>query len=264
MVTCLSALTKLEFLTLRFQSRSSCPYRGSQRSPLETRIVLPALTELDFQGVSGYLDDLLARIDTPVIRRTKITFFNQDIFGTPHLLEFVSRAATLRPFKRVRLYCYDNIGQIELHPIDRNYGCPFLRITVLCHLIDWQVSFLVHICNQFSPLLSSVESLYIRSQYVNEDREDDMDHARWLEIFRPFIALQSLRIKPGVVPFIAPALQELTGDRVMEVLPALHSISLGNASGSAARALDQFIAARQLSGHPVTVQSRISGIWVNR
>ena len=48
---------------------------------------------------------------------------------------------------------------------------------------------------------------------------------------------------------------ELAVDRVMEVLPALHSILLeGKASGSAAQALDQFITARQLSGHPVTVQ----------
>jgi hypothetical protein len=76
-----------------------------------------------------------------------------------------------------------------------------------------------------------------------------------LEIFRPFIALQSLHIEPRVVPLIAFALQELTGDRVMEVLPALHSICLTlDPPRSARKALDQFTNARQLSGHPLTVQ----------
>ena len=259
MVTCLSALTKLESLTLAFQPSSS---RGCQHLPPETRIVLPALTELVFQGASAYLEDLLARIDTPVIRRTETTFFHQDIFHTPHLLESVSRAATVEPFKHARLYCYSGISRIDLHPADRNYGYPFLRIGVLCDVFDWQVSFLVRICNQFSPLFSCVESLYIRHE--NMDPQGDMDYMQWLGIFHPFIALQSLHIEPRVAPLIAAALQELTGDNVMLVLPALRSISFAlDPPRSVQQALHQFIAARQLSGHPVTAQPWIPLVWVN-
>ena len=251
MVTCLSTLTKLESLTLAFQSPSSCPYQGGQRPPPLTRIVLPVLTKLDFQGVGDYLEDLLSRMDTPVIRGIETTFFHQDIiFDTRHLLESISRTATLEPLRHARLHYYNGIGRIDLHSVCRNYGNPSLSIGVLCDEFNWQVSFLVHICNQFLPLLSSVESLYI--QY---DRQDDIYHAQWLEIFRPFIALQSLHIEPRVVPLIAFALQELTGDRVMEVLPALHSIYLTlDPPRSARKALDQFTDARQLSGHPLTVQ----------
>jgi hypothetical protein len=43
MVTCLFALTRLETLNLRFQSRRSRPDRRSRRPPPQTRILLPVL-----------------------------------------------------------------------------------------------------------------------------------------------------------------------------------------------------------------------------
>jgi hypothetical protein len=80
-------------------------------------------------------------------------------------------------------------------------------IGVTHNVFDRQVSFLVHICNQFSPLLSAVERLDI--QHVVVDQKDDMDHVQWLENFHPFIALQTLHIGPEVVLPIASVLQEL-------------------------------------------------------
>ncbi|KAI0302772.1 hypothetical protein BC826DRAFT_432283 [Russula brevipes] len=65
MVACLSALSRLKSLSFGFQSRLSRPNQPSP--PPETRVVLPALTHLTFQGMAHYLDDFLARIDTPVL-----------------------------------------------------------------------------------------------------------------------------------------------------------------------------------------------------
>jgi hypothetical protein len=66
MVTLLSALTRLEFFAIQFQSPLSRPANASQRRPPLTRAVLPALTYLHFTGVTEYLEDLVARIDPPV------------------------------------------------------------------------------------------------------------------------------------------------------------------------------------------------------
>jgi hypothetical protein len=92
--------------------------------------------------------------------------------------------------------------------------------------------------------------------YYDQDPLDwqDVDHTQWLEIFRPFIAVQSLDIY-GLEEPITPALQELTGTRVMEVLPALRTLGVKDPdeSGSVRQALEPFIAARHLSNHPVTV-----------
>ncbi|KAI0250895.1 hypothetical protein BJV78DRAFT_1154837 [Lactifluus subvellereus] len=55
---------------------------------------------------------------------------------------------------------------------------------------------------------------------------------------------------------IVPALQELTGERAMEVLPALDRLYLEEYQpfGSDRQAIEPFIAARQYSDHPVTVR----------
>ena len=62
MVTCLSTLTRLERLCLKFQSPQSRPDRESRRPPPLTRSFLPALTYFRFKGVSEYLEDFVARI----------------------------------------------------------------------------------------------------------------------------------------------------------------------------------------------------------
>ena len=65
-VTGLSALTRLESLWIRFRSPRSRPDRR-RRPPPPTRTLLPALTRFTFKGVSEYLDDLVARIDAPLL-----------------------------------------------------------------------------------------------------------------------------------------------------------------------------------------------------
>jgi hypothetical protein len=135
---------------------------------------------------------------------------------------------------------------------DDAYAFP--KISVLCNAFDWKVSFSIQICSQLGPLFSGVEELVISCN--NQDPLDwqDVDHTQWLELFRPFIAVQSLHICRLEEP-IAPALRELTGARVMEVLPALRTLGVidPGSSGSVRQALQPFITARNLSNHPVTV-----------
>ena len=67
MVTCLSTLTSLDEFTLRFQSLRSLHDSETQQSHtvLATCSALPALRLFQFEGPSGYLEDLVARIDAP-------------------------------------------------------------------------------------------------------------------------------------------------------------------------------------------------------
>jgi len=56
---------------------------------------------------------------------------------------------------------------------------------------------------------------------------------------------------------IAPALLELTGEGVAEVLPALQNIFINRlptcAAGIIQEVMERFVVARELSGHPVVV-----------
>ena len=44
------------------------------------RVVLPALTRLNFRGITKYLDDLVARLDAPRLGNIEVTFPNESIF----------------------------------------------------------------------------------------------------------------------------------------------------------------------------------------
>ena len=65
--TALSTLTSLRSLWLTFKSRRSRPNRKNRLPPPLTRYVLPVLAVLKFEGVRKYLEDLMARIDAPLL-----------------------------------------------------------------------------------------------------------------------------------------------------------------------------------------------------
>ena len=75
MVTALSTLTSLERLDLGFESPRSQADRESRRLPPLTRVSLPALISLTFKGDSEYLEDIMSRLEAPLLCYTKITFF---------------------------------------------------------------------------------------------------------------------------------------------------------------------------------------------
>ena len=78
-----------------------------------------------------------------------------------------------------------------------------------------------------------------------------------MDLLHPFKGLEDLYLGKGLEVYYALALQELSGGRVTEVLPALQNLftqDLGT-SGPIWEALGQFVAARQLSGLPVMVHS---------
>ncbi|KAI0298881.1 hypothetical protein BC826DRAFT_1102934 [Russula brevipes] len=85
--------------------------------------------------------------------------------------------------------------------------------------------------------------------------QDDMESTQFLEIFQPFTTVRSLYVSKTLVPFIAPALQELLGESATEVLPNPRDLSLGGSviSGSMQEDIQPFTEARRLSGQPVAV-----------
>ena len=93
MAAALSALTSLETLSLRFTTSQSRIELGTQESRHSLpRSVIPSLLCFDFEGMSEYLEALVARIDTPALGRLGITFFcfHRTAFDITQLLWFLS------------------------------------------------------------------------------------------------------------------------------------------------------------------------------
>ena len=89
------------------------------------------------------------------------------------------------------------------------------------------------------------------------DWQDEVENTQWLDLLHPFEGLKDLHLGKGTGQHYALALQELAGERVTEVLPALQNIFTEEleSSGPIQEALGQFVAARRLSGLPVVVHS---------
>ena len=259
-VTALSTLINLDYLGLEFRSPRSYPDQASRRPPPSTRSVLPVLTSFWFKGVSEYLEDLVACIDVPRLKKLDITFFNDIVFNMPELIQFISRT----PMSKV----------LEAADIDLRYhaaGVYFslmislpappkghLRVDISCQGLELQLSSLMQVCTSCLPPLPMLEDLY----FYEEPRlgsKDNIDNEQWLELLRAFSAVKNLYLFKNASPHIALALQELVEGRTTEmlptVLPALQNIFVEGleSSGPVHEGIGQFFAARQVAAHPIVV-----------
>ena len=123
---------------------------------------------------------------------------------------------------------------------------------ISCGMVDWQVSFLEQVCTSSLPPLSVLDDLYIPNC---PPLGDDIDNSSWLELLHPFTAVKNLYLSEAIAPHIVPALQELVAGSVTDVLPNLQNIFVEKLYpwGPVQGGIGKFIAARQLTGHPITV-----------
>jgi hypothetical protein len=97
--------------------------------------------------------------------------------------------------------------------------------------------------------------------------QDDIENSQWLEILQPFIGVKELFLSREFGPHIAPVLKELVEEGATEVLlPDLQILFLEEPlpSGPVQEIIEQFVAARQLANHPITLSTWDSTGYVVR
>ena len=254
-VAALAVLANLESLTVEFESPLSRPSRRGRRSKPPTRPVLPALTSFRFQGVSEYLEDLVARIDAPLLDFIQITLFHQLIFDIPQLGQFMRRATRLKAPNQARVD-FDQYGVLIIFPPQTGVFDKTFALRISCRVLEWQLSSLAQLLTSLLPSFYTVEQVYVYTIVdLSSQWQNDIENVQWLEIFHPLTTVKNLYVCKEFVQCIAFALQDLVRERVTDVLPALESLFLDGLqlSGPVQEAIRQFIAARQLSGHPLTL-----------
>jgi hypothetical protein len=249
MVTCLAALPNLKRFELEFRSRLSRPIQVGL--PPLSRAILPALAGLSFKGTSWYFEDFLTRTRIPQLKWLYMQFFTE-LSYIPRVHQFIDRTEGLRPLGHAWV-------MFDWERIRIDIGLPTqIQLDILCEVRHRKLSPLVPVCHRFLPL-SCVEHLTVCElySYTPLDWTDDMDPSEWLELFRPFIAVRNMYVAKQFVPYVTTALQELTEERTMEVLPVLNNLSLEGfeAPGPVQEAIKPFVSARQLSNHPVIIYS---------
>jgi hypothetical protein len=250
MITSLSALTKLRTLQLRFKSPQSFPAQESRAPPPPARSVLH-LGDFYFRGVSEYLEDLLARIDTPQLNYLEISFFNQIDFDTPELIRFLSRTPLLKKFEKACIAFGGGAVGVKLSTRIPYLGA--LDVNILCNEFDWQLSSLAQFCNPSFRPLPATEDLYIYEyQRSLPDQQDDFENEEWLQVLRPFNGVKDLYLSKEVSARLTPAMQEMVGGTM---LPNLKNIFLEGFQPSTPipEGIRQFTAERQLNDNPIFV-----------
>jgi hypothetical protein len=157
----LSALTNLEFLHLWYLYPRPRPASESRRPPPPplTRSILPSLTEIQFKGACEYLEEILTRIDAPPLDGLHIIFFNQIIFDTPQLFQFISRRPTLRAPEKGRIEFTSEAFFVKFSSQKSDY--TVLRVKVRCTASEWQLSSFEQVCTSSLPPVSTLQDLYI-------------------------------------------------------------------------------------------------------
>ncbi|KAI9456584.1 hypothetical protein F5148DRAFT_368357 [Russula earlei] len=248
-VTVLSVMDRLE----SFRLEPPYPPLDPGSRPSLTRSVLPALTELGFEGFHEYLEELLAQIEVPLLNKLVVTFF-KDNFVVPQFHQLINHAESFNTCDRATVFLdFDSIQFAILKETD---GSPELSLKMMFPESGHQFSSLAQLCSPSLLLPSTLVQLHIRDTDLSNPRSySNGESTQCLEFLGLFNAIKDLYLTERAGRRVFQVLEELAEERVTEVLPALQSIFLPRSRSlkSAPKILKRFIAARQLSGHPVAV-----------
>ena len=256
MATCLSVLTKLQSLSIAAQTLS--PYPTDQRLPPSTYTVLPALVKLSLKGPHGYLEDLVGRVEAPLLKSGHLHFYDEPIFDTP------PRHGVPQFIHRTKMF--PSLGKVQVHfsrecifaSFRSSIGPAQFYLSFRCSGLPAGVAIMQRICAQWPPLFSHVEWLKLQVDFFPEEKRCREAITPWLGFLRAFTAVQTLHLRgEATVSHVARILDELEGERAPEVLPALRAIELHcseSGKSESLRSLEPFIVAREESEHPVTVE----------
>jgi len=205
------------------------------------------------------LEDFVAQIDAPRLDTLKTNHFYRLDFDTSQLVRFINRVPMFTAPKEVHVVFFGLVVRLTLVPTTGD-GRFYVETVIPNSHLERPLSCFPQICTSFSPIISTLESLYIyehRDLPQLQDREDDIENRQWLDILRPFIAVNKLYLTHNFASRIAPALQSLIGERVTEVLPSLQNIfvelEVRQQLKSIPGRIQHFLASRRLSGYPIAI-----------
>ena len=266
LVSGLAVTLNLKSLTFGFEFRLYHHDLKRLGSPQPTRTVLPALTYFEFRGASEYFENLLARIDAPLLDTISTSFFTgYPLSDSPQLAQFMRRTTRIGALNEahVDLRYFVVIKSLPPKPTSEKKS----KLTILFCDRYWLLSSVLYLRQfliSFLPFIHMVEHLYIRFEVPQhwpsgwpEWPAGNTANRPWLEIFRLFTGVKNLYVCKEFAECntFVWALQALVEEKVATILPALESLSLEEIQPlkPVQEIIEQFVAARRLLGHPVAV-----------
>ena len=261
MASCISALTRLESLSLTIEP----PHfpKVTQIPRPHTPTLHPTLTNLCLGGSPEYLDNLVAYFNAPLLESIVITLFHQEVLDISQLSQFLRCAERLSVIDRATVvFGHDSVRVSITLPPESLVGTQSvdpntLMIDLACEEPELRLSLLAQVCSLCLPTLSPFKCLKIRVHprvFPPWQNTNENSGPEWLELLYHFTIVTELYLSKKVALPVAKALGELPAERVTEVLPSLQTVFLAGLESSG-RIMSEFATARQLSGRPVVIRS---------
>ena len=201
-----------------------------------TRVMLPNLRWLGYQGTSAYLEALLPWVTIPLLEMLQVYFFNRLIYSIPRLEQFLSTARNLR--LKTTTVTFDEDFLSVMGYLDNGAKMYSLDMKLGGKLLDWQVVSAVQVFQPLKEVFCAVEHLtleydrdIIPSEWVNQ-----ADHAQWREVLGSLSNVKNLFMDGELVGKLSRALEPGEGGSSTELLPELQELS----SSAKASSLDVF------------------------
>ena len=186
MAICLSSLTRLRSLSINFRWDLDPIYPISQHPPRSTLAptVLPALANLSLEGPHEYLEDLLTRIDTPLLEDDNLQFYDTPDFDSPQISQFIHRTGMFNLPSEVDVYIHKAV-LFRLRSLigpKKRFSMSFSGGSDFDPYLYMEVELMEQICTRCLPLLSHIERLQLGGGDVKDWYVDPLT-APWPEFF---------------------------------------------------------------------------------
>jgi hypothetical protein len=267
LATRLQSLPQLEIFSIDFDI--PLPGPSEQMEPLSNRgatVTLPKLKHLVYQGVSTFLECLVAQIRTPLLERLEITLFDQTAFQLPQLSHFTNAIEGLKfPIAKVS-FGLSMVSVITDHRDTREHDGR-ISLHVMGRQMDWQSDCATQICKALMHTLAGVEELRLvfhQETTPTEWEDGEIDDTTWHDLLRVFVGVKELHVCAGLSQELSRALQADVGSNPAGFLPSLQEIVSQFEGSDGEHLFSSFIGARRIAGHPVRYpQSRVKAraLW---
>ena len=219
----LSMMTQLKSLIIHFLPLASRETGNAGRPP-PVRATLPALTKFHFSGDKAYLDDLISRLDSPILEQS----LNPSAFETQRLAQFTSR-----PSSGVITHQYFLLLEDKIFFIKHCRTSSILNKAIL-YIVSEEINskatlpyiFTRHSSNLHAVQRIDMKSFLPKSLWLDPD---DVDSAMWVVFFRQLVNVGVLELAGVFVQIVGSVLERLPegSEVVRAVLPALHDLHVG-------------------------------------
>ena len=280
LISALSQMTRLQMFYIHFLSSTSPPdskesYSEESQQTMLEKAFLPSLNYFEFHGDNEYLERLLDGINASV-KYIYLTFFNDSEYPISNLGGIIGRSK-IPSFEVAEATVHYSGADIsitfsQLDPLRR------LGIRIKCPQFSWQMASIADICTQLHPpgnqhpsddqlhspdtqphqLVTPVVTFSVARQldiYASPplpDGHDDMDHSLFLDLFRIFDSVETLRVTKEIGAHTVRALLRAQEQAVLRDMRDFY-VEEHDEFASVQTALSPFIAARRGSDVLVTL-----------